>query len=259
MIGQRHRGIADTRREQFHQPGSDRAVHHGHVDHQDRQQQQHHRVVGLGRVSFLRVTGLFEGGNERGGKRVVLGLEVGGRHAGALKTLDHFLANAHLRHGAGFSLDVLIGDRPFGQHSLRQVAGTGEFGLAHRVELERTLVGIGDHRHRVFLLRDEHVRVTVLGQRMEDREVRERRENAAGHDDALAADAVGQAAENHEEWRADQQRAGDQQVGGLRVNLQGLQQEEQCIELPGVPDNGLTGRATEQRHDHDLQVVPTGE
>ncbi|MNN47688.1 hypothetical protein D3C81_1621210 [compost metagenome] len=94
---------------------------------------------------------------------------------------------------------------------------------------------------------------------MEDREVGQCRDDAAGHDDALAADAVGQAAEYHEERCADQQRTGNQQVGGLRVDLQRLQQEKQRIELPGVPDHGLAGGATEQGHDHDLEVFPTGE
>ncbi|MNI13352.1 hypothetical protein D3C81_1395950 [compost metagenome] len=94
---------------------------------------------------------------------------------------------------------------------------------------------------------------------MEDREVSQGREDAAGHDDALAPDTVGQAAENDEERRADQQGAGNQQVRGLRFDLQRLQQEEQRIELPGVPDHRLAGGAAEQGHDHDLQVLPACE
>ncbi|MCY1408050.1 hypothetical protein D9M71_233670 [compost metagenome] len=94
---------------------------------------------------------------------------------------------------------------------------------------------------------------------MEDREVGQRCENAAGHDDPLAADAVGQAAEQDEERRADQQGAGNQQVGGLRVDLEHLQQEEQRVELPGVPDHGLAGGAAEQCHDDHLEVLPAGE
>ena len=45
-----------------------------------------------------------------------------------------------------------------------------------------------------------------FGQRVEQREVRQRGEQAAGHDDRLAADLVGQRAEHDEERRADQQR-----------------------------------------------------
>ncbi len=259
MIRQRHRGVANARREQFHQPGGDRTIDHGHVDHQDGQQQKHHRVVGLGRIGLLGVAGVLEGGAEGRDEGVVAGLEVGGRHAGAFEAWDDFVADAHLRDGARFGLLVLVGDGPFRQHGLGQVAGAGEFGLADRVELERTLVGIGDHRDRVLLLRNEHVGITVLGQRIEDREVGHRCEDAASHDDALASDAVRQAAENDKKWRTDQQRTGNQQVGCLRVDLERLQQEEQRVELPGVPDDGLAGGTAEQRHDHYLEVLPAGE
>ena len=34
VIGQRHRGVADARREQLDQECGDRAVHHRHQDHQ---------------------------------------------------------------------------------------------------------------------------------------------------------------------------------------------------------------------------------
>ncbi|MNO48360.1 hypothetical protein D3C76_386930 [compost metagenome] len=215
--------------------------------------------MGLGRIGFLGVAGLLEGAAEGGDEGIVAGLEVGGRHADALEALDHLLADADLRDGARLGLLVRIGNGPLRQHALGQVAGAGEFGLAHRVELERTLLGVGNHRDRVEFLGRKHVGVTVLGQRVEDREIRQRREDAASHDDALAPDAVGQAAEQDEERRADQQGAGDQQVGGLRVDLEHLQQEEQRIELPGVPDHGLAGSTAQQGHDHDLEVAPAGE
>jgi len=38
-----------------------------------------------------------------------------------------------------------------------------------------------------------------------------------------------------------------------------LGQEEQGIELAGVPDHGLTSGQTDQGQDHDLQVLPLAE
>jgi hypothetical protein len=84
-------------------------------------------------------------------------------------------------------------------------------------------------------------RVGGLRQRLEQREVGQRGDQAAGHDDRLAADAVGQRAEHDEERRADQQRQRDQDVGGGRLDLQCLRQEEQRVELARVPDHGLAG------------------
>ena len=43
VIGQRHRGVADPGREQFDQHRRDRAVNHGHEDHQDEQQSDDRR------------------------------------------------------------------------------------------------------------------------------------------------------------------------------------------------------------------------
>ena len=256
MVGQRHRGVADARREQFDQPRGDRAINHGHVDHQHGEQEQHHRVIDFRRIGFFRVTGVFQRCAEAGGEGVVAGLEVGGGEGAAFEALDNAVTDAHLRDRVRFGGDVLVRDRAFRQQGFRQVTGAGESGLAHRIELERALLGTGDDLDRIFFLGDEHVRIAVLGQRSKDRKVGQRRQDAAGHDDRLAPDAIGQAAENHEERCADQQRSGDQQIGGLRVDLQCLQQEEQRIELPGVPDHCLPGRAAQQRHDHHFEVVP---
>ncbi|MOA25897.1 hypothetical protein D3C78_1466500 [compost metagenome] len=117
MIGQRHRGVADARREQLHQPGGNRAVDHGHVDHQDGQKEQYHRVVGLGRVGFFGVSRVLERASEGRDEGIVLNLEVGSRHAGALEALQHLVANADLSDGAWFGLFVLVGYGPFGQHA----------------------------------------------------------------------------------------------------------------------------------------------
>jgi hypothetical protein len=85
-----------------------------------------------------------------------------------------------------------------------------------------------------------------VSQALEDREVRQRGDQAARHDDGLATDLVRQPAEQNEKRRADRQAASDQQVGGGRIDLQGLRQEEQRIELAGVPHHRLPGRRAEQ-------------
>ncbi len=43
------------------------------------------------------------------------------------------------------------------------------------------------------------------------------------------------------------------------VDLQRLRQEEQRVELTRVPDHGLAGGQAEQREDHDLQILPSGQ
>ena len=60
MVRQREPAIADAGREQFHQPGGDRRVDQGDVNHQDHQQEHRHHVVDLGRVRGGRVAA---GGN----------------------------------------------------------------------------------------------------------------------------------------------------------------------------------------------------
>ena len=56
VIRQGHRGVANAGREQLDQPGRNRTVNHGHVEHQQGQQYQHHRLVDLVRISLGRIT-----------------------------------------------------------------------------------------------------------------------------------------------------------------------------------------------------------
>ncbi len=94
-----------------------------------------------------------------------------------------------------------------------------------------------------------------MGQALEDRDVGDGRQQAAGQDDLLATDAVGQPAEEDEERRAQCQRSGDQQVGGGGIDLQHAAEEEQRVELAAVPDHRLASRRTEQDQQHQLQVA----
>ena len=81
-----------------------------------------------------------------------------------------------------------------------------------------------------------------LGQRVEQREVGQRREQAAAHDDGLAADLVGQPAEEDEERRAEQQRDRDQRVRGLAVDLE-------------VPVHRRDPHAGQERRDHEVDEL----
>ena len=95
-----------------------------------------------------------------------------------------------------------------------------------RAALERALRRVGGDDDLVLRLRRGEVGVGRLGQRVEQREVRQRREQAAGHDDRLPADPVGQRAEDDEERRAEQQRGADHQLRRRRVDLELRGQEE---------------------------------
>ncbi len=98
-----------------------------------------------------------------------------------------------------------------------------------------------------------------MGQPLEDREVGQRRQQATGHHHLLAADAVRQPAEHHEERSGDGQADGDQDVRRGRVDLQRRGEEEQGVELAGVPDHRLAGGGAEQGQDHHLEIAPAAE
>src|SRR5262249_56996576 len=75
-----------------------------------------------------------------------------------------------------------------------------------------------------------------------------------GEDDLFPADAVGQGAEDQEERRAENQRQANQEVRRDEVELQVDEDEEQRVELAGVPDDALPCRRTQQRQRHVLVV-----
>ena len=102
-------------------------------------------------------------------------------------------------------------------------------------------------------------RIGVMGEPLEEREVGQGREQAAGHDDLLPPDLIRQPAEEDEKRRADEERKRDQQVRGLERHLEGDDQEEQGIELARVPDHSLAGGRADEREEDDLRVAPVGE
>ncbi|MCY1356333.1 hypothetical protein D9M69_427800 [compost metagenome] len=264
MVGQRHRGIADAGREQLHQHGGDRPVDHGHVDHQDDQDHQHHDRVHLCRVCLGRVAGGGHGAADFLLERRDLGLAgvVEAVAVGELgvEGLDLLVADLHRGHRAGRRVHHLIAGRRLGQGTLGDIARAAEVDLAgDRAALEGALLRIGGHHDLRGLLGALQRRVGVVGQRLEQREVGQHGQRAARHDDPLAPDLVRQRAEEDKERRADHQCAGDQQVGRLGIDLEHLRQEEQRVELAGVPDHGLAGGQAEQGQDHDLQVAPLRE
>ena len=97
-------------------------------------------------------------------------------------------------------------------------------------------------------------RVHVVRQTLEEREVRDRGDQAAGEDDLLAPDPVRERAEDDEERRADEEREPDQRVGRDEFELQVDLQEEQRVELARVPDDALSGGGPEER-EKDVLVV----
>jgi hypothetical protein len=109
------------------------------------------------------------------------------------------------------------------------------------------LGGIGD---------GQVVRVREALHRHVDGDVGERPEQAAGEHDLLAADPVRQPPEEYEEWRADGERDGDEQIGRLPVELELGLQEGEGVELPRVPDDPLSGRGAEQRQRDVLRGSP---
>ncbi len=259
VVRQAHRGVADARREHLHQHRRDGAIHHGHQQHQVGQDDDHHHLVHLGGVGLGGIAvglqrfghGLLEGG--------VLGLGFLGRQAAGGVARDRGLADLDHRGRAGRRGLVVVAHRAGGQHLLGDVAGAGELGRAGRVELERALGRVGHDHHLVLRLRGGQVGVGGFGQRLEDGEIRQHGQNAAQHDDGLAADPVGERSEDDEERRADQQGGSDHQVGRDGVHLELLREEEERIELARVPDHRLAGGEADQRQDHDLQVLPLAE
>src|SRR5262249_6172718 len=57
-----------------------------------------------------------------------------------------------------------------------------------------------------------------------------------------------------EEWRADDERRANQEIDPGRVQLEDVLQEEERLELPGVPDNALPCRRAEEREEDELVV-----
>ncbi len=81
----------------------------------------------------------------------------------------------------------------------------------------------------------------------------------AGHDDRLATDFVGQPAEQDEARRTERERDGDHDVDRHGVDLQHVLQEEQRVELAGVPHHRLAGGQAEQSEKRDPGVLPLAE
>ena len=98
-----------------------------------------------------------------------------------------------------------------------------------------------------------------MRERLEEREVRERRQRTPQQDDRLSPDPVRERAEDHEEGSPEQQRDGDEDIGRLRIDLERLCEEEQRVELPRVPDDRLARGEAEEREQHDLEIGPLGE
>ena len=156
-------------------------------------------------------------------------------------------------------VDDVVVHRLGDQRRRRDVAGVRVLLRAGQLELQRAVGRIGDDRHRRRGQRGVERRVGEVGDPLEDREVGHRRQQEAGQHDRLAADLVGEPAEQDEERRAEHQRDGDHDLPLTAGDLQRLRQEEQRVELPAVPDHRFAGGGAEQRQDGDLGVRPGAE
>ena len=79
-----------------------------------------------------------------------------------------------------------------------------------------------------------------MRQGLEQREVSDRSNQQACHDDGFTTDFVGECPKNHEEGGANNQRGRNQNVGGGWLDFNHFLQEEQGVELAGVPNNCLS-------------------
>ena len=235
VIGERHRRVADLRREQLDEIGGDGAVDHGHVEDHDEQHQDGHREIDLGLVGRSGIVGGFQGLLELG-LVPALDLDVAdlgddGRVGGA---------------GGRPERQALLGEEVLGLVALGELAPRAD-------EDMEIAVGGGDRDAGLLLIRLQR-RIDVMGQRLEQREVGDGGDQAAEHDDLQAADLVGQPAEEDEERRGEQQRGADEDIAGQVVELQRDGEEEQRVELAGVPDDALAGGGAEQGEQHVLVV-----
>ena len=109
-------------------------------------------------------------------------------------------------------------------------------------------------RDRILLREGLKVRVDVVRQPVEQREVGHRRDQAARQDDLQPPDLVRQPAEEDEERRAEDERDSDHQIGEDVVQLQRDGEEEQGVELARVPHHALARGGAQERQQHVLVV-----
>ena len=116
--------------------------------------------------------------------------------------------------------DVLVGHVVLCQSPLGDIARAGEVDrTCDGATLEGALCWIRSDHDGNCLLRSDQLGVGIAQQHGEHGEVSQCSQQAATHDDGLAADLVRQGTKHDEERRADDQRSSDQQVGGLGVHL----------------------------------------
>ena len=258
VIRQRHRRVADARREHLDEHRRDRAVHHRHVDDEDPEQEQHHRLVDARRVGLRRIAS-----PRRAPRRALRRTPLPASSAsGAAASYDAMSlrrprirhVRRHRRRAASFAYgtprftsaafatshgDVNF-DFPTGSNCTEQSAGsaTTVTGAALLRRLERRVRVVRDRRGRSGSTSAPRAaaRAMMIGLR------------------PIRSDSAPKTRKN---GVAEQQRRRDEQVRRLRIDLQRLRQEEQRVELPRVPHHGLPRREPEQREQHDLAGCPS--
>ncbi len=134
---------------------------------------------------------------------------------------------------------------------------------AHHRRLQSEVAGaaadIGMHAHRRGLHGLRQGGIAGLEQHVEHGVVADGGDEQAGHHDPLAADAVGQPAEQHEGRRADDEADQNQRVHAGLVQLHRLLQEDHDVELAGEIGRALAGGDADQRQQHQAQAGPLAE
>src|SRR5690606_33816902 len=159
-------------------------------------------------------------------ERIAALLELARWKRGAVEREDGDFADLHACNRACRRSLIAVRRAGSCQYALGYVARAGEERLADRIELKVTIVRVGDDRDRIRLARLLDRGIGEMRQRAEQRKVRDGREQAPAEDDFLAPDAIRQPAEHDEERRREHQRACDEQVGSLRLDLQRLREKE---------------------------------
>ena len=155
---------------------------------------------------------------------------------------------------SGSSRDERVLDRREGQCTTSDVTTSREDTDADRIKHGTALGRIGLELNLNLLQCALELRIDDARQRPEDREVGQSGNQTTRKDNHPTTDLVGQPAEEQEAAGAEDERPGNQYVRGQQVCLEHAVDEEQRIELAGVPDHGLADDEPEQGQQHDASV-----
>ncbi|MNX88875.1 hypothetical protein D3C86_1208650 [compost metagenome] len=237
MIRKRHSRITDARGEHFQQGRRGRGEgDRAEAEQEHQQQNDSGRVDVCGVRRAERVLLLYE-------RRAQFSIEplllLGGIGRVALVGDDHLVTDADLGNP-----DVGAGDagvvEPKRRHGIGgDVARRREFAGAKQIELYRAVRRIRCHHDRGLVLGLLQRRVGKVREALEDGNGQHRRQDIAADVDRTPSYPVRQVRKDDVQRRRQQCRDDQHEVRCQRLDLQDLDQEEQRVELAGVPQHGL--------------------